>query len=358
MTRAEMINFHMALATGNDAGAGAGLTAWRNGDVKYASGELIPCDIPLAWGYKPTHYSVARTGAMSTSRVSDAWSTTRNMGTWRSKHAFQTCQFIFWLMQTTGTPTTEGTPVGYNTHALTIGNVTTPDWHGIHFEREDIALRYDLMGLLPSDLIIECGNTANNWMATQEIIVPFANKVAGDDITAQTQRPRGTTGTIWKSFDHLVTGNGAGTTANMTGLLYNGNSLEVDVLRNRIHLHRDVAFDVPDTNGLYTVGSMMGWDYSIELDVHIQGDALPALNEVKPESYAGELDFDFYYNANNTNDKIRFVFDKMQLVPYDELNDYKQHFEGYTITLIPLDTTSSLTVTGIDGLDNTHFENP
>ena len=46
------------------------------------------------------------------------------------------------------------------------------------------------------------------------------------------------------------------------------------------------------------------------------------------------------------------------MVPFDEVNDYNKYIEGYTITLEPLDKDSSLTVTGIDNLDNTHFENP
>ncbi|GAG49044.1 unnamed protein product, partial [marine sediment metagenome] len=176
----EMIGVNMALATGDDAGAGAGLTAFRNADTKYASGELIPCDIPLGWSYKPLHYTTVTDGVASTSRVSDRYSINRNYGTWNSKHAFQTCQFLWWIMQTDSTPTNEGTPTSYNTHTLTITATNVPKWNGIHFERESITsneLRYDMMGLLPTDLVISCNESKAGWDATQELTVLFASNV-------------------------------------------------------------------------------------------------------------------------------------------------------------------------------------
>jgi hypothetical protein len=358
----EMVGSHMALATGDNAGAGSGLTAWINAKAAYIAGELIPCDIPLGWDIEEPTYNTARSGSMSTSRVSNRYSTGRREGVWKSKHAFQTCQFIYWLMQTAGTPTTEGTPVGYNTHALTVGTVNTPLWHGIHFERESIAsneLRYDMMGLLPSQLSIECGPGKDLFDATQEITVPFAYvKTDASDITAQTERPFNVVGTKWKTWDNLITGNGAGKSANLTGLLYNSTSLEVDVLRVKINLSRTYKFGAPDNTDYWTTGLIGDFEYTVELDVHPVGDALYTLNRLKKESYAGDLDFAFSFTADATNDKISFTFDKMYLVPFRQINDYKQNIEGYTITLEPFDHTSSLTVTGIDGLDNTHFENP
>jgi hypothetical protein len=359
----DMVDCHIALATGDDAGAGAGLTAWRNADAAYVAGELIPCDTPLGWNFKPLHYTTVTDGSASASRVSDRYSTTRNAGTWTSKHAFQTCQFIWWLMQTAGTPTTEGTPAGYNTHTLTIGATNTPKWHGIHFEREGIVsseLRYDMMGLVPSDLVISCSQRKGETEAIQEITIPFANKVAGGNIAAQTPRPWGTTGSILKTWDHCITGNGGGLAANVTGLLYNGAGLGCDVKGHRLIFHRDVELSVPDVNGIHTIGQMHGWKYSVELDVMptTGSSVLYALNGLKKESYAGDLDYAFAYIADATNDRIDFTYDKMYMLEFDENNDFSKRLEAYTITLEPLDTTSSLTVVGIDGLDNTHFENP
>ena len=198
----EMANCHMALATGNNAGDGLGLTAWRNADAAFIEGELIPNDLMLGWYLREPTYDTRRFGSMSTARTKDRWSASRKEGLWQSKHAFQTCQFIWWLMQTAGAPTTENVPEGYNTHALTIGATNVPDWHGIHFEREGITsneLRYDIMGVLPSDLVINCGESAENFKATQEITVPFSYlKSDASDITAQTQRAPGTTGQIWR----------------------------------------------------------------------------------------------------------------------------------------------------------------
>ncbi len=361
MTYNTIDGFHMALSTGDDSGGGSGLTAWRNADAAFIAGELIPADIPLGWSWRPPLYETTRAGIRATAtRVPDRYSNKVRPGQWKSQHAFQTCQFIYWIMQTAAGETAGADPY---THTLAIGTSGTPKWHGIHFERESITgaeERWDLLGFLPSDLIIECGESPELWAATQEITIPFAKHVAGTNLAAQTPRPSGaaaTTGqTAWKTWDHTITGNGGGT--DPSGLTYNSAKLEVDVTRIRIHLHRNTRFTIPDSSGYYIGGLMQGFDYSVELDVLPTGDLLYDVNKVKKESYAGDLDYTFSFNAHNTNDKITFTFDKMFLVPFDEDNDYNKWIEGYTIRLEPLDETSSLSVVGIDGLDSTHFGNP
>lgn len=362
----EMGDSQIALVTGDDAGAGVGLTNWLNAYTKFAVAEIIPCDIPLGWNYKPLSYTTVRNGVMTSSRVSDRHSSMRNPGIWMSKHALQTCQFGWWLKQTASTPTTEGTPAGYNTHVLTISAVSTPLWHGIHFERTGIAsntLIYDMMGLTPSDRVITCDNK-ENFDAIQEITVPFAVKIDGDDVTNQTPRPYQTTGSKWKTFDHLITGNGAGKSANLTGMLYNNLSLEFDVIGMRIIEHRDTQMKVPlksataAIDGCMSVGRMHKHEYSVELDVQPIGDMIYDLNGLKKESYVGDLDLAFGFIADATNDRIDYVFDKMYMVEFDEVNAYDKWLEGYTLTFEPFDNTSSMTETGIDNLDNTHFENP
>ena len=362
----EMIDSHFALMMGDDAGAGAGLTDWLNAYAASVSGDLIPSDLPLGWNLKPPTWNTVRPGTFTTSKVSHRYSTNRGEGIWRSRHAFQTCQFLFWLMQTTGTPTTEGTPAGYNTHDLTIGLPNVPLWEGIHFEREGIAsntLRYDLYGMLPSDLVINCGQSKDNRKATQEITVPYAFlKRDASDITAQTPRPTGATGSIWKDWNSVITGNGGGDVP--SGLTYNSNQLEVDVIDISLVFHRDYYFGPGSSSataairGTPLTGLMLGFDYKVILQVMPTGDLLYTLNSTKKEDYAGDLDYDFYFNADNTNDKIRFQYDKLYMVPFDELNDYDKAIEGYTITLEPLDKGASVNPIGIDNLDNTNFENP
>lgn len=362
MTRYNNVeNCHLALATGDNSGAGSGLTAWRNADAEYISAELIPCDLLLGWHNKPPTYLTNKTGARTSSRVADRHSTGRQLGEWKSKHAFQTCQFIWWLMQTPATPTNEGAPAGYNTHTLTKGTTNVPLWHGLNFEREGITsneLRYAMMGLLPSDLVINCVEGGpEERLATQEITIPYSYlKDSVTEITPQTPRPADSTGSTWKTWDHLIAGNGAG--RDPSGLKYNGNNLEVDVISKSLHFHRDTAFGPRDNTGYPINGNFLGWDYYIVMDVVPIGDALYDLNKVKKEAYSGDLDDIFSFTSDATNDKITFTYDKMYLVPFDEENDYKKNIEGYTITLEPLDTTSSLGVVGIDNLDNTHFENP
>lgn len=364
MTRYNNVeNCHLALATGDDAGGGSGLTAWRNADAEFIAGELIPSDLLLGWNNKLPNYVTTKGGARTSSRIADRHSTGRQEGLWKSKHAFQTSQFLFWLMQTTGTPTTENTPAGYNTHALTIGATNVPKWHGLNFEREGITsneLRYAMMGALPSDLVISCvegSGAPEDRLATQEISIPYAFLKDGvTEIAPQTVRPADATGSTWKTWDHLIAGNGCG--RDPSGLKYNGVNLEVDVLSKHLHFHRDYAFGPRDDTGHPVNGNLLGWDYYITMDVQPIGDLLYDVNKLKPEAYAGDLDDVFSFTSDATNDKISFTYDKMYLVPFDEENDYKKNIEGYTITLEPLDVTSSLTVVGIDNLNNNAYENP
>ena len=362
----EMIDSHFALAMGDDAAGGSGLTDWLNGYAASVSGELIPSDLPLGWNLKPPTWNTVRTGTFTTSKVSHRYSTNRGEGVWKSKHAFQTVQFLFWLMQTTGTPTNEGVPAGYNTHDLAIGLPNIPLWNGIHFEREGIGsneLRYDLYGMLPSDLVINCGQSRDNYKATQEITIPYAFlKRDASDIAAQTPRPTGATGSIWKDWSHVITGNGGGSAP--SGLTYDSNQLEVDVLDISLKFHRDYYFGpgsssaTANQRGTPLTGMMLGWDYSIILQVMPIGDLLYTVNSTKAEDYSNELAYDFYFTADATNDKIRFTYDKLYMLPFDEINDYDKAIEGYTITLEPYDKAATVNPIGIDNLDNTFFENP
>lgn len=356
----EVKDSHIALATGDDAGAGSGLTAWQNAKAAFVAGELIPADIFLGWSNRPPVKITETSGTMTSSRVANRYSVNRQLGEWKSKHAFQTCQFAWWLMQTPGTPTNEGTPAGYNTHTLTKGTSNAPIWNGIQFEREGIStkeLRYALMGMCPSDLVINCGAVKENFKATQEITIPYSylNASAGD-IAPQTRRPEAVTGSVWKTWNHLIAGNGAG--KDIQGLTYNANPLEVDVINVSHKLHRDIFIGgIPDSTGYYQIGLMLDWKYSVVLDVQPIGDLLYTVNQVDKESYS-DLDFDFSFEVDATNDDIDFAYSKMYMIPFDEVNDWNQNIEGYQITLEPLDENSSLTIIGIDILDNTHFENP
>ena len=357
----EVKDSHMSIATGDDSGGGSGLTDWLNAKAAYIAGELIPVDQLLGWSNTPPVKTTERVGQLTTSRVKHRYSKVRQLGRWSSRHAFQTAQFCFWLMQTPGTPTTENTPAGYNTHLLTKGTSNTPHWHGIHLEREGITsneLRYDISGIVTSELVIRSSPTLDEQKVTQELTLDYAylNRSASD-IVAQTIRDDQLIGSLWKTWDHLIAGNGVG--INPSGLTYNANPLEVDVVGFETHLKRETFIGgVPDTSGYFQVGLMLGWDYWYVLDVKPKGDLLYTVNNTAKEDYAGDLDYDFKFDADTTNDNIRFNNDKLYLVPFDEDNDWDKYLEGYHITLEPFDKDASLTITGIDILNNNHYENP
>ena len=260
--------------------------------------------------------------------------------------------------------TTENTPAGYNTHAITLNSDEAPVWHGFHTERENKtgaeSIRQDLMGFLPSELRIRCG--LDQWSALQTITIPFAyTQHICDDIAAQTKRPKGTTGTIWKTAPMLAESDGTGLLGHSQDVFtYNANAVEVYVRNVEIILKRNYMFIGLDSNGYFRQGFMKEFNYEIHLDIVPKGDMLYTLNKTDKDSYAGDLDLSVNFVADATNDKIPIVFDKLYMKPFDEKSPraFDRWTEGYRITLEPLDTTSSVTCTSIDGLNNNHYENP
>ena len=330
------------------------LTAWRNAGVKLATGECITMDTFLSCTITLPNPVTSRFGKQG-KWVKGRNTIGRTRGGYYGTHRLQTVQFCWWIMQTTA-PTTEGVPASYNTHAITILESHTPKNLGIHFQQkltsEDIF--WDLLGLLPSRLSISCSE--KDVIARQEIEIPFSfAQTSGDDFE-KSDRAEGTTGTITKNWSHAVTG---GLGAGQSALLYNTASTECDIVGFRIVLTRGKSFHANDTNYYPTVGQLNDLDYYVELDVLTTGAALRAIMATEKEEYTGDLDLTFSLTADATNDKITFAFDKMYLVPQDKVLDAADFTpEQLTITLEPLDENSSLTVTGIDSLDDDHYENP
>ena len=354
-------NTHLALATGNDAGGGSGLTAWRNADAAFISGELQPTDQFIGGSFTFPKPKTEEVGALQAIYVSDRREAGRIRGSLSLEFALQTAQFCWWLWQTCST--TENTPVGYNTHAITLLSSQTPKWHGFHIEREtpskNITRRVDIMGFLPKELRIRCDPDV--FTAIQTLGVDFAYyKPSASEIVPQTKRPSLTIGSIKKNWSHLVAG---GLGENQTALTYNNTAVAVAIKGITIILTRKNKFGIPDANNYPAEGFLQGVKFSYELDVEPYDSAtledLFALNDTKKSAYAGDLDFDFKFQAQATKDYIRFNNDKLFLLPFDEMAIKRtEWFEGYTITLEPLDDTSSLAITGIDSVDNDGYENP
>ena len=354
-------NTHIALATGNDAAGGSGLTAWRNADAAFIAGELQPTDQFIGGSFKFPKPKTEEVGALQATYISDRREAGRLRGSLSLEFALQTAQFCWWLWQECST--TENTPVGYNTHAITLNAAQTPIWHGFHIEREtpteNITRRVDIMGFLPKELRIRCDPDV--FTAVQTLGVDYAfYKPSASEIAPQTKRPSLTIGSIKKNWSHLVAG---GLGENQTALTYVGTEVAVAIKGITIILTRKNKFGIPDANNYPAAGFLQGAKFSYELDVEPYDSAtlvdLFAVNDLKKSAYAGDLDFDFSFIAQATNDKIRFNNDKLFLLPFDEMAIKREEwFEGYTITLEPLDDTSSLAITGIDSVDNDGYENP
>lgn len=354
-------NTHLALATGDDSGGGSGLTAWRNGDAAFVSGELIPSDQFIGGTFKFPKPRTEEVGALQATYISDRREAGRERGNLSLEFALQTAQFCWWLWQACST--TENTPVGYNTHAITLNAAQTPKWHGMHIEREtpskNITRRVAIMGFLPNELRIRCD--PDQFSAIQTLDVDYAYYKSGvSEIAPQTKRPALAVGTIKKNWSHLVAG---GLGENQTAFSYNNTDIAVAIKGINIILSRKKKFGIPDENNYPAEGFMQGAKFTFELDVEPYDSAslqdLFALNDIKKSDLAGDIDFDFKFQAQATNDYIRFNADKLNMLPFDEMAIKREEwFEGYTITLEPLDDTSSLAITGIDGVNNNGYENP
>lgn len=354
-------NTHIALATGDDAAGGSGLTAWRNADAAFIAGELQPTDQFIGGSFKFPKPKTEEVGALQATYISDRREAGREKATLNLEFALQTAQFCWWLWQTCST--TENTPVGYNTHAITLNASQTPKWHGFHIEREtpseNITRRVDIMGFLPNELRIRCDPDV--FSAIQTLGVEYAfYKPGASEINPQTKRPSLTIGTIKKNWSHLIAG---GLGENQTALTYVGTEIAVAIKGITIILSRKRKFGIPDQNNYPAAGFLQGAKFSFELDVEPYDSAtlvdLFALNDIKKSDLAGDIDFDFKFDAEADNDYIRFNADKLNMLPFDELAIRREDwFEGYTITLEPLDDTSSLAITGVDGIDNDGYENP
>ncbi|KKN60500.1 hypothetical protein LCGC14_0531460 [marine sediment metagenome] len=354
-------NTHLALATGDDAGGGSGLTAWRNGDAAFISGELQPTDQFI--GGSPGHPKpiTKEVGSLQAEYISDRIESGRRRGNFSLEFSLQTAQFCWWLWQACST--TENTPAGYNTHAITLNASQTPIWHGFHLEREtpskNIVRRVDTMGFLPKSLDIVCN--PDQFSAIQTLGVDYSfYKPSASEIAPQTKRPGETIGSIKKNWSHLVAG---GLGENQTAFSYNNTNVAVAIKGVTIRLTRKNMFGIPDQNNYPAAGFMQAAKFVFELDVEPYDSAslvdIFALNDIKKTDLAGDIDFDFKFEAQATNDYIRFNADKLNLLPFDELAIKREEwFEGYTIILEPLDTTSSLAITGVDSVNNNGFENP
>lgn len=354
-------NTHLHLSTGDDAGGGAGLTAWRNGDAAFVSGELIPSDQFIGGSFKFPKPRTEEVGALQATYISDRREFGREKGTLDLEFALQTAQFCWWLWQACST--TENTPVGYNTHAVTLNSAQTPKFHGMHIEREtpskNIVRRVDIMGFLPRDLNIRCN--PDQFSAIQTLGVDYAfYKPGASEISPQTKRPALTVGSIKKNWSHLVAG---GLGENQTAFSYNNTDVAVAIKGINIILTRKNKFGIPDSNNYPAEGFLQGAKFAFELDVEPYDSNtlqdLFALNDIKKSDLAGDIDLDFKFEAQATNDYIRFNADKLNMLPFDEMAVKREDwFEGYTITLEPLDDTSSLAITGIDSVNNNGYENP
>lgn len=339
-------NYNAAIATKGQ------LTAFRNADVKLASAECIAPDTFQSASITLPAPKTTRSGRLN-KRIFSRYTTGYTDGKVISRHSLQTCQFGYWLKQ--GCSTTENTPAGYNTHALSLRTTSTPISFGYHFQSELASNNtyWDFLGIIPIRRSISCKE--DDWTAKQELEFEFAYaQKSGDDINP-THRNEGATGTITKNWGHFVTG---GLGANQTALTYNSGDTECHIIGFRIIEMNRGKLRARDASGFATVGTLFDYDYRVELDVVPDGDALFNLLDVAPEDYAGDLALDFYATADATNDKIRYQFNTLYLLPYTREVNFENWAEAYTVFLEPYDSDSTFTETGIDSLDNDNYENP
>jgi len=321
-----------------------GLTAWRNADVKLATGECVESPPWIDAIITQPHELTTRQGRPG-SYIAGRYGSSMVDGYVRANYRLTDAQLIYWLMQKC-TTTDDDPAAGFQTHTMATPDSTTPLDLGMHFQTSltDNNLYWDLLGLCPQRLTIKCSEYDRTAIQTLES--QYAYLQASSDSFTKTDRAEGTEGTVTKTWDHFYD--------NFT-FTYNSGSTECDIIGFTVVLTRNTWMGTRDANGYATAGLMLGFDYAIQLEVIPTGDQLFTLARTKKSSYAGDLDL-VIQGTETANDKITLTFDKLFMTSFDRAMSYAQRPESYVINLEPLDQTSSLVPVGIDSLADDYYE--
>lgn len=329
----------------------ADLTAFDNGQVKLAVGELNSLDKWYDIHINETDPLVEEIPSES-SDYNEYLENGVIRGIINGNFRFQTPILTYWIMG--ACTTTEGSP---DTQAITKATTKVPPYLAFHYEIQGstAAINADSLGVISRSLDISVSE--KDTKARQAYRGEFAITKAGDAVTTPT--PQALNSYPQLEWFNYKDASGA------SAFLYNAGAINLQI--TEVHLHfswADILFGEFDGDGYPTEAWWVGpFTPYVELGgrpTDAGGTSIRTIANTKPSSYAGDLDLivDFYVSASHY---IKFTYDKLRLLPNSRevmLRRDGDWYDGERFRLIPLDDNFSISIEAKNELNNDYFENP
>lgn len=325
------------------------LTAWRNEDAKLIAAEVKGIDDLITFSSvgKPK-VSFDRKRPIGFERYEQkVIKKARENGNFKAIFDFQTGRILNWILQNCST--TENSPVGYNTHDMSIKAGQNCQYLAFHSQRETTSdpLRNDLLGIAPLDYTL---SMAEDGTGEQTIGVNVAKKLLTADCDNITKPAKCADSSF--SWDELMYGGKTVT--------YGGTALGFDIKGFEFFIDNKILMAVKDSGGYSTVGKNKGCEFSMKLNGTPKDDgaSIFTINDTDPQDYeAGGIDLVFKFARHLTNDYVQITLSNMVLEPFEEAQaDEDQYYEEYEINLIVGDD-STLAIQTVDSYGKEYYEN-
>lgn len=322
------------------------MALWRNGDAALAAAGVKGSD-EFIEGRLMEPVGIADPSGRSHTYI-PKWRTARYIpGTWTETYDLQTARLLYPAFGVCST--VENTPVGYNTHTMSLRISQTPKNHGRHLERENETAaeseRIDMLGLCNLNYHAECSHYSPVATQTASWLVAYTKNTGCNDIARPT-----TFDAVepfkWNHFTFPV-------------FTYGGETIEADIMGWSFDIQNFCEVLVIDSTGYYTKGKMKYYQLlSTSLDIIPYGHNAFELCRTHLEDYATDLDLTVKCARDATNDYIQWAHDKLYAYPIEiEPCRYTNWQEAYRLVMHQLNT-GSLVPSAVDAYDNDYYENP
>jgi len=333
-------------ATGVYCGWSKKLAAWRNGDAKLTSANLVASD-PRIQESLEEPVGKAEQYLKTGNNIAHYQTKYYSIGSFEEMYHFQTGRLLYPAFGACST--VENNPsAGYHTHTLTTRTSQTPVNFGRHLERENETAaesdRVDILGLLLETYHLECTETFPKATQSLKWKTAFTKNSATDDIAEPTP---------------LTTENFDWTHLTFPTFTYNSETVEATIVGFAFDVQNSVGWRGLDTTGYYSVGKMFEFvTITVTLMIIPYGKNAFELIRTNFESYVTDLDLTWKFTRNATTDYVQVAHDKMYCPPFHIVPGHRFGWhEGY---LMQMHQTGSGSMSGtiIDNLDNDSYENP
>ena len=249
---------------------------------------------------------------------------------------------------------------GASTHAITKATDETPIWLGFHVEKEgtNTSQRKDIMGIVPSNLNISVSEA--NPIAKQTYTGEYSYNTPGQ--ATELAEPSELVQAKHPPFTWFHYRSSSGTSA----FTYNaGAAINVDIIGLNINFGWTKAtFGTYDANGYPNIG-YVNPPFTTRVTIECiykdhTGADIQTISDLDHAAQAGDLTLivDFYEDATNY---IKFTFTDMFIDPesFEEVwQSEGDWFDGFRFDLVFRNETSSLALSAVDALNDTHYKNP